>query len=73
MQIEELKKMAYMEGFIEDFLDDGLAKLTEAGAVKHADELKAAWLVLTAGIAKLRQENQNLQNCLQTARQALNT
>ena len=73
MTIDELKKMAYMEGFIEDFLDDAYAKLTEAGSVKHADELKTAWLVLTAGIAKLRQENQTMQHKLAGVHSLLDT
>ena len=76
MQIEELKKMAYMEGFVEDFIEssfEALLQTQDPQKIKHAEELSTAWKTLTTGIAKLRQENQNLQNCLQMARQALNT
>lgn len=73
MQIEELKKMAYQEGFIEDFLEQGVAQLKEQGAAKHAEEVAAAWLILTAGIAKLRQENTAMQNKLALIQQGLNT
>lgn len=73
MNIEELKKMAYMEGFVEDFLEQGVAALTEQGATKHAQELKDAWLILTAGIQKLRQENAAMQNKLALIQQGLNT
>jgi len=73
MQIEELKKMAYMEGFVEDYLDEAHKKLTEEGNVKHAEELKQAWLILTAGIQKLRQENQAMQHKLAGVHSLLDT
>lgn len=73
MQIEELKKLAYMEGFVEDALEQSVALLIEQGAAKHAQELKDAWLILTAGIQKLRTENQSMQNKLALIQQGLNT
>jgi hypothetical protein len=73
MQIEELKKMAYMEGFVEDALNEAHKKMTEEGDTKHAEELKSAWLILTVGIAKLRQENQSMQNKLTLIQNGLNT
>lgn len=73
MDIESLKKMAYMEGFVEDALDEAHKKITEEGDIKHAEELKAAWLILTAGIAKLRQENQSMQNKLAGVHSLLDT
>lgn len=73
MNIEELKKLSYMEGFVEDALEQTVALLIEQGASKHAQELKDAWLILTAGIQKLRTENQSMQNKLQLIQQGLNT
>lgn len=73
MNIEELKKLSYMEGFVEDALEQNVALLIEQGAAKHAQELKDAWLILTAGIQKLRSENQSMQNKLALIQQGLNT
>jgi hypothetical protein len=73
MQIDELKKLMYAEGFIEDYLEHEVQHLAETDNSKHADELKAMWLILTAGLNKLRSENQAMQNKLAGVHNLLDT
>jgi hypothetical protein len=74
MDFEQLKRVAYAEGFIEDFIEESFEKLLQtqdAEKIKQGEELGAQWRVLTTGLAVLRGivASQNIK--LSLARQAL--
>lgn len=74
MDFERLKEMARAEGFIEDFLEEAHKKMSaEYGETTYAEELQKAWLILTAGLNKLRSENQTMQNKLAGVHNLLDT
>ena len=76
MQIDELKKLAYHEGFIESFIEitcETMLQTQEHQSLKHAEEVSAAWKLFVAGVAKLRAENQAMINKLALIQQGLNT
>lgn len=75
MDIKRLETISFAEGFIEDFLEQWLEEIDEETAqpqtLEQAKQVKNMWIVLTAGLKELRQENSRLQTKIHAAQLTL--
>lgn len=70
MNIERLKQISLVEGFLEDYLERGLdyIKSEESDRVEKA---LVAWQVLSLGLRDLRLENLELREKLESIKSSL--
>jgi hypothetical protein len=74
MNIERLKVLAFVEGHIENFIEESceaVLQTQDSEKIKEAEELNFAWKTLSEGLRDLRKENVDLEVKLSLAKQAL--
>lgn len=75
MDINQLERISFAEGFVESFLEEYVENLDDENmtpkTVKQITELKSAWATLSTGMKELRRENVTSQNKINAARLAL--